>query len=115
MPRKLTVECTCDRCGRIWYEDYTEGEEPPQTTQLEVKMTSLGVDRKLQSREVKFEVLCGSCADTLGNYVEKLGELKHRSPAKAGGKEEPAEADSPDPPKKATPRKSSAGASSSAS
>jgi hypothetical protein len=92
MPRKLTVECTCDRCGRIWYLDYKEGEELPATPYLELKLQVPGSPE--QDQEVKFEMLCSSCSKTISNYVSKLGELQHRSPNKSGAKEEPEDTDS---------------------
>ena len=101
MPRKLTIECTCDRCGRIWYEDYTEGEEPPSTPSLEARFVNPGGSEP--GIDVKFEVLCEGCSVTLWNYVEKLGELKHRSPKKSGAKKERPKKDRPSR-KGATPR-----------
>jgi len=86
MPRKLTTECTCDRCGRVWYEDYTEGQEPPATTYLELKL-QVPVNPE-QDRAVKFEVLCTSCTTAVGNLVDKLSQLKHKSPTKPGAKKE---------------------------
>lgn len=85
MPRKLTIECTCDRCGRVWYDDYTQGEEPPSTPQLSASFRTCPEDVPM---EVKFDVLCASCAKTVGNLVESLGKLAKRSPAKSGATEE---------------------------
>ncbi len=111
MPRKLTNECTCERCGRIWYEDYVEGEEPVPTTRLEAKLSWIDVQKEEQSLDVKFDVLCGNCSDTLGKLMEKLGELKHRSPDKSGAKKESGKKLNSPKTKKARPQKSSAGAS----
>jgi len=110
MPRKLTVEFTCDRCGRIWYGNYTEGEELPVAPSL--KATLAGPNMAKPIREVGFEVLCATCFQTVINYVDKLGELKHHSPVKErGAKEEPV---APPEKKKAVkpPRSSSPGSAS---
>lgn len=105
MPRKLTVEFTCDRCGRIWYVNYVEGEELPVAPSLKVHLE--GPHMVQPVREVGFDVLCSTCFQTVVNYVDKLGELKHRSPEKSEAKEE-----EPPPPEKKTrpkPRSSSPG------
>ena len=106
MPRKLTNECTCERCGRIWSEDYIEGEEPVLTTKLEAKLSWLDAQKDERSLDVKFDVLCGNCSDTLGKLMKKLGELKHRSPNKSGAKKKSGKKLNFPKTKKVRPRKS---------
>lgn len=111
MPRKLTVECTCDRCGRIWYEDYSEGDKLPEAHALAVMLTGPNMAKNAHIRKVTFDALCKHCFQTVVGYIDKLDTLQKNSPAKAGAKEKPVPEDRPS--KKAKPRKSSAGASAS--
>jgi hypothetical protein len=88
MPRKLTVECTCDRCGRIWYEDYVEGEDLPELSVLNVRLTGPRLPDGTSIREVTFDALCKQCFQTVIGYIDKMGQLKHRSPTKTGDTKE---------------------------
>lgn len=78
MARKLVVEYTCDRCGRVWYEGYREGEEPPEAPSMKCVLNS-----PLQakpSREVSFEALCDACYQTVINLIDSMDKLEKKSP-----------------------------------
>ena len=79
MARKLVVEYTCDRCGRIWYEGYKEGEDPPEAAALRCELkTSPQQDKP--TRQVNFEALCATCYQTVINLIDSMDKLEKKSP-----------------------------------
>ena len=85
MPKKLVVEYECDRCNRVWYENYTEGEQPPETNSLSVTLKK--PDAK-SVKEIQFSVMCESCTKTVTNLLASLSKLEKKSP-EVKAKEEP--------------------------
>lgn len=63
MPRKQVVECTCDRCNKVWYEAAHEGAQPAAFS-----LTWL-IDDPV---EVSWELLCQACSKAVRNYVASI-------------------------------------------
>jgi hypothetical protein len=87
MPKKSVIECVCDRCGRVWYEDWSpSGEEkkPGGSFRLELTMPDA------TSTTVAYDVLCATCSKAVVNYVAHITrELKTVSKAKKKAPEAP--------------------------
>lgn len=93
MPRKLVVEYTCDRCGRIWYEGYKEGEDPPDVPSLKCELNSPGQDKP--ARQLNFEAVCDSCYQTVINLIDSMDKLEKKSPKPRAKKSPPKGAPTP--------------------
>lgn len=87
MPRKLVVEYTCDRCGRIWYEGYKEGEDPPDVPSLKCELNA--PDQGKPVRQVNFEAVCDSCYQTVINLIDSMDKLEKKSPKPRAKKSAP--------------------------
>jgi uncharacterized cysteine cluster protein YcgN (CxxCxxCC family) len=94
MARKLVVEYTCDRCGRIWYEEYKDGEDPPEVARLRCELRSPDSGEKA-AREVNFEALCQTCYQTVINLIDSMDKLEKKSPKPKAKKSPPKGAPAP--------------------
>lgn len=68
MPKRIACEMKCDRCGAVWYEDYTPGEPEPATPSMAAILKVPGKP----DRVVKYDTLCEKCSGTVANYVDSL-------------------------------------------
>ncbi len=89
MPKKSVLECSCDRCGRVWYEEVrTTDDKLPMKTALSgsFKMELTMPDGKVT--KVVYEVMCETCSRSVANYVTNIArDLKTVSKAKKGTSE----------------------------
>jgi hypothetical protein len=84
MPRQSVFKYVCDRCGRTWFPEAREGEEPPETRKL--KLLLVGKDGETMV-EVTYDTLCESCEKTVENYVTGVAnDLKNKSPKRGAKK-----------------------------
>lgn len=90
MPKKSVFECSCDRCGRVWYVE--QGEKEPPTSSFKMELTL--PDGKIT--KVIYETLCETCTKAVANYATNIArDLKTVSKAK---KDAPEAAPPPPPP-----------------
>lgn len=71
MPRKLTIHCECDRCGREWFDEYNSGEPMPQASTFMASFEAANSPPK----QVQYDLLCEKCVTALGNYFASIAKL----------------------------------------
>lgn len=101
MPKRLTVEFTCDRCGAVWSEDYESGSPIPETASINICLRQQGADGEPVDQVVSLEVLCDKCSSTVGAYVKSINldpDARKKSRAKKGEEDVEEESASPLPP-----------------
>ena len=90
MPKKSVLECSCDRCGRVWYEEVQVKDglltgakaNPCGSFKMELTMP----DGKIT--KVVYEVMCETCSTSVANYATNIArDLKTVSKAKKGAAE----------------------------
>ncbi len=79
MPKQLAVEYECERCDRVWYAKYEDGQDPPDSASL-CGLTLFSAGSKKPTREITFNTLCDSCYQTVINLVDSMDKLKKKSP-----------------------------------
>jgi hypothetical protein len=88
MPKKSVLECGCDRCGRVWYEEIVQAKDGlPVGSKVNpcgsFKMELVMPDGKIT--KVVYEVMCETCSTSVANYATNIArDLKTVSKAKKG-------------------------------
>lgn len=86
MPKKSVFECSCDRCGRVWYVE--QPEKPPEKAAPapSFKMEFHASDGKIT--KVVYELMCETCFKSVANYATNIArDLKTVSKAKKSAPE----------------------------
>ena len=82
MPRRITAEMKCARCGRLWYADYDVVKGDIDCVSLEMVLKS-GTG---QERKVSFDAICGICTKAIVNYIDQIDrDMKKASPQRRTG------------------------------
>lgn len=90
MAKKSVVECICDRCERVWYEDADAKDVVPNTCKIDLVV---GIkDTDMSSVFVEYALLCDTCVKALYNYVANITRY---NPAKDIAKEKATPSPSP--------------------
>ncbi len=77
MPRRIAAEMTCDRCGRIWYADFSVEKQDVTCASLELSIR----EANGEERKVCFEALCDVCAASVAGYLTAITrKMKKASP-----------------------------------
>lgn len=71
--KKITVENTCDRCGRVWHEEY-DPENPDKARSFHAELH----DGDEVAVSAGFECLCEGCYNALTGPVERLAKVLER-------------------------------------
>lgn len=75
MPRRIAVECTCARCTRVWYADYTPEKKEAEITSLELIIRGAGgVERK-----ISYDALCPACAQSVAAHVDQIDKKMEKA------------------------------------
>lgn len=82
MSKKAVLECGCDRCGRVWYEEAsTDPKAPLPHPSGSFRMELMLPDGKVT--KVIYETLCETCTKSVANYATNIArDLKTVSKAK---------------------------------
>lgn len=65
--RRVTVQMCCDRCGRVWHEDYDQTKE--------VEPTSISLTVKSPGNpeyKVEYKEMCQACVSAVAGYVSHI-------------------------------------------
>lgn len=77
MPKRLMVECECDRCNRKWYEDPEDPTKPKKTEKKNSSLVLAFEDGTGTPVEKTYETLCPKCTNAVAGYVRSI--LKEKS------------------------------------
>jgi hypothetical protein len=79
MPRRITTEMKCARCGRLWYADVLDLTKPDDVSCGSLKLTARSADGAV--REIDFDALCTVCEKSVLALVDGIDrDMKKASP-----------------------------------
>lgn len=91
MPAKPVMQYECDRCDRMWHEEYDPKKDGSAQLEILKIITLIG-----GAKTISYHTLCEGCEKTVKTALDTIAkELKNKSPQRGAKKEDQHDADPP--------------------